>query len=47
MNNKDKESSKEDQEKGYMEKVGMKVIDNIQVEIKNIHIRFENTVFSS
>jgi len=29
---------------GFAEKVAMRIIDNIQIKIKNIHIRFENNI---
>lgn len=29
---------------GFAEKVAMRIIDNIQIQIKNIHIRFENSI---
>ena len=31
-----------DQQAGYFEKIKLRIIDNIQVNIKSIHIRFEN-----
>jgi vacuolar protein sorting-associated protein 13A/C len=30
-----------------MQKLVLKIIDNIQIEIKNIHIRFEDTISNS
>jgi hypothetical protein len=32
-----------DNDEGYVQKLVLKIIDNIQIEIKNIHIRFEDT----
>ena len=28
---------------GYLDKMGKKIIDNVEITIKNMHFRFENT----
>lgn len=33
---------KDNEEAGYMEKMAVKIIDNIQLEFKNIHLRWED-----
>ena len=32
----------EEEDAGYMQNLTSKIIDNIQLKIKNIHIRYEN-----
>lgn len=41
---KDKKNDKDDKEAGYIQKLTLKIIDNIQLSINNIHIRFEDTL---
>ncbi|EAR98864.2 PH domain protein (macronuclear) [Tetrahymena thermophila SB210] len=42
---KQQEQSKSgEKDAGYMQKLTMKIVDNLQVTIKNIHVRFEDTI---
>lgn len=38
------EKSKNDKDAGYIQKLTMKIVDNLQITIKNIHVRFEDTI---
>ncbi|CAD8058857.1 unnamed protein product [Paramecium sonneborni] len=40
----DKSKQKDDKEDGYVKKLVLKIIDNLQLSISNIHIRFEDTI---
>lgn len=42
-----KQTAKSEKEDSYMDKLTMKIIDNLQVSIKSIHIRYEETMFKS
>ncbi|EAR90561.2 PH domain protein (macronuclear) [Tetrahymena thermophila SB210] len=41
---KQKEKLKGGQEAGYIQKLTMKIVDNLQITIRNIHVRFEDTL---
>ena len=41
---KSEQSKKEDEEQGYFGKMVVKIIDNIQVTVKNIHVRYEDHI---
>ena len=41
------QESKSDEEMGYLDRLNSKIIDNIQIDIKNIHIRLEDHTTSS
>ena len=36
-----------DKDSGYFSKIGMRVIDNLQVTVNSVHFRFENTLSKS
>ena len=39
-----KSDGKEKKEDGYLDRLGSKIVDNIQIHVKNIHIRFEDSI---
>jgi vacuolar protein sorting-associated protein 13A/C len=40
----EKSTKKEDGDAGYMQKLVLKIIDNIQIKVSDIHIRFEDQI---
>ena len=41
---KSEKSKKEEEEQGYFSKMVVRIIDNIQVTVKDIHIRYEDEI---
>ena len=41
---KSEKSKKEEEEQGYFSKMIVRIIDNIQVTVKDIHIRYEDEI---
>lgn len=39
-----KNEGKEKSDEGYLDRLGSKIVDNIQIHIKNIHVRFEDSL---
>jgi len=40
----EKSSKKEDGDAGYVSKLVLKIVDNIQIKVSNIHLRFEDGI---
>ena len=41
---KSEKSKKEEEEQGYFSKMIVRIIDNIQVTVKDIHVRYEDQI---
>ncbi|KAL4498677.1 hypothetical protein ABPG73_003474, partial [Tetrahymena malaccensis] len=41
---KQQEKNKVEKDAGYIQKLTMKIVDNLQITIRNIHVRFEDTI---